>query len=426
MQSVRLLFPDMKAVLTAGPPAYEGHTVARLDGKVVMLKGAIPGETVEAEILSEKKDYSLATTVKILEPSPERVEPPCPHFTACGQSTVCGGCHLQYVSYPMQVGLKEEVLASSLRRIGKLELRLSEPLTGQPWSYRRRGQFKISGGRAGYFVERSNRLVDIDECHLMTPEINGAFINAKNILKSTDAREIHIFRGDKTLALIKGRGAGQDWSHICRLLLDGGFAGVRVEAEGVNSLIFGAERLTLDLDDLKYSVSTGSFFQSNWNLNRALVKLVFESLSPLGGKTVLDLYSGSGNFALPVARLARRVVAVEENRASIRDGKENARFNGIDNCEFVSSGVDGFKIRERFDAAILDPPRAGVSKTGVEKILAGTPSVIVYVSCNPATLARDMGRLRKNYEVESVRLVDFFPQTYHIEALAVLTRRRRS
>lgn len=412
----------MKIVLTAGPPAYEGYTVARLDGKVIMLKGAIPGETVEAEILHEKRDYSVASAVRILEPSPERVEPPCRYFT------VCGGCHLQYASYPMQVRLKEEALKSSLRRIGKLEPPLSAPLTGQPWNYRHRGKFRLSGGRAGYFMESSNRLVDVDECPLMAPEINKAFISAGKILKDANIGELHIFHGDKTVAMIKSRpaGFGHYWKHICEMLLDGGFAGVRVDVEGKKPQVYGSGKLTLGLDGLKYSVSAESFFQANWNMNRALVKLVMESLAPLEGKTVLDLCSGAGNFALPVARLARRVVAVEENRTSIRDGKENARINGIDNCEFVPSGVDGFEIRERFDAVILDPPRAGVPETGVGKILAVSPSVIVYVSCNPSTLARDIGRLRKDYKVESVRLVDFFPQTYHIEALTVLTRRRQS
>ena len=152
---------------------------------------------MEAEVLDEKKDYSVAVAIKILEPSPERVEPPCPYFGACG------GCQVQYASYPMQVGLKQEVLVSALRRIGKMELSLSEPLTGQPWNYRHRGQFKISGGRVGYFREHSRDLVDISSCPLMVDEINEVFINAKRLLKNTDAQELHICRGDKNLALIK-------------------------------------------------------------------------------------------------------------------------------------------------------------------------------------------------------------------------------
>ncbi|MHB8174881.1 MAG: class I SAM-dependent RNA methyltransferase [Nitrospirota bacterium] len=412
----------MKIILTAGPPAYGGYTVARQGGKVVMLRGAIPGEVVEAEVLQEKKDYSLAAAVNILEPSPERVEPPCRYFG------VCGGCQIQYASYPMQVRMKEDVLASTLKRIGKMEIPLSEPLTGQPWNYRHRGQFKIVGGRMGYFRERSKDLVDINRCPLMTEEINEAFINAKRVLKNTNARELHILRGDRTLALIRGRstGIGQDLEHISGLLVGQGFAGVRVEAEGGKPLIIGAERLNLELDGLSYSVSAGSFFQANWNLNRALVGLVLEGLAPIEGKTVLDLYSGAGNFALPVSRLARMVVAVEEGRSAVRDGKENAIRNGIKNCEFAGLGVDGFKIRDRFDAVIADPPRAGMSEEGIEKILSMSSEKVAYVSCNPATLARDLSRLKEDYAVESVRLIDFFPQTYHIEALALLTRRRRS
>jgi 23S rRNA (uracil1939-C5)-methyltransferase len=408
----------VKIKLTAGPPAYGGYTVARLDGKVVMLKGAIPGETVEAEVLQEKKDYSVAAAINILEPSPERVEPPCPYFG------VCGGCQIQYASYPMQIGIKKEVLASALRRIGKMDVTLAEPLTGQPWNYRRRGQFKISGGRVGYFREHSRELVDIDRCPLMVDEINGAFINAKRLLKNTDASELHICRGDVSLALIKvPRSTRHVWKDIAKELLDAGFAGVRVEIEGKKPLIFGAGKLGLDLDGIKYSVSPESFFQANWGLNRALVGLVLDGLKPMDGKTVLDLYAGAGNFSLPVSRLARKVVAVEEGRSSVMDAKENVKANGISNCEFVRCRADGFDIREEFDAVILDPPRAGITEAGIGKILSTAPGRIAYVSCNPATFARDLNKFQKDYKVESLRMVDFFPQTYHIEAMALLTRR---
>jgi 23S rRNA (uracil1939-C5)-methyltransferase len=404
--------------LTAGPPAYGGYTVARLGGKVVMLKGAIPGETALAEVLQEKKDYSVAEAVKILEPSPERVEPPCPYFGACG------GCQVQYASYPMQVGLKEEVLASALRRIGKMEVTLAEPLTGSPWNYRHRGQFKISGGRVGYFREHSRELVDIDRCPLMVEEINEVFINAKRLLKNTDASELHICRGDVSLALIKvPHSTRHVWKDIAKDLLDAGFAGVRVELEGKKPLSFGAGKLALELDGIEYSVSPESFFQANWGLNRALVGLVLDGLKPLAGKAVLDLYAGAGNFSLPVSRLARKVVAVEDGRTSVMDGKENVKLNKIENCGFVGCRVDGFDIRETFDAVIIDPPRAGITDAGIGKILSTAPGRIAYVSCNPATFARDLNKFQDDYEVDSLRMVDFFPQTYHIEAIALLTRR---
>jgi len=261
----------------------------------------------------------------------------------------------------------------------------------------------------------------------MVYEINEVFINAKRLLKNTDASELHICRGDKNLALIKVPSSTRHvWKDVCRDMLDGGFQGVRVEVEGKQPLLFGADKLNLELDGIKYSVSPESFFQANWSLNRALVDLVLESLKPVAGKAVLDLYAGGGNFSLPVSRLARRVVAVEEGRSSVKDGKENVKQNKIENCQFVRAGVDGFNIREKFDAVILDPPRAGITDAGIGKILSMMPEKIAYVSCNPATFARDLNKFQKDYSVESVRMVDFFPQTYHIEAFALLTRRRRS
>ncbi len=266
--------------------------------------------------------------------------------------------------------------------------------------------------------------MDINSCPLMVDEINEAFINAKRLLKNTDASELHICRGDKNLALIKVPSSTRHtWKDISKDLLDAGFQGVRVEIEGKQPLLFGAAKLNLELDGIKYSVSAESFFQANWSLNRALVDLVLESLKPVG-KAVLDLYAGAGNFSLPVSRLARKVVAVEEGRSSVKDGKENVKRNKIENCQFVSVSVDGFNIREKFDAVIADPPRAGITDAGIGKILSMMPERIAYVSCNPATFARDLNKFQKDYKVESVRMVDFFPQTYHIESFALLTRRK--
>jgi 23S rRNA (uracil1939-C5)-methyltransferase len=153
-------------ILTPTSPAYGGISIARLDGKVVMIKGAIPGETVEVHIDEDKKDYSTATVTIVQEPSPERVSPPCRYFGTCG------GCQLQFISYPHQIKLKEEVLEASLRRIAKLDIRLSNPLTGEAWHYRHRAQFKVAGEKIGFFREKSSDVVDIDSCPLMAHEIN--------------------------------------------------------------------------------------------------------------------------------------------------------------------------------------------------------------------------------------------------------------
>ncbi|MBI3592517.1 MAG: class I SAM-dependent RNA methyltransferase, partial [Nitrospirae bacterium] len=178
-----------------------------------------------------------------------------------------------------------------------------------------------------------------------------------------------------------------------------------------------------NLENLKYTISPMSFFQSHWKLNQAVVKFVKDNLQPLRGCRVLDLYSGAGNFSLPVAIDADEVIAVEENPHAIKDGKRNLEINNIRNCRFIRSSAENINIRGDIDILIVDPPRLGLTNRAIDKILAKTPERIAYISCNPATLGRDLKKFLTKYELESVRMIDFFPQTYHTESLTFLRLR---
>jgi 23S rRNA (uracil1939-C5)-methyltransferase len=168
-------------------------------------------------------------------------------------------------------------------------------------------------------------------------------------------------------------------------------------------------------------VSPEGFFQSNWKLNLSLVDIIKSSLQPLKDKKILDLYAGAGNFSLPLAKDAR-VIAVEENRAAIKDGTRNLKINKIRNCKFIRSSSENFQVKDHIDIVIIDPPRMGLTKKAMGNVLSVLPESIVYISCNPATFARDLKILLSKYEVESLRMIDFFPQTYHIETLAFLKK----
>ncbi len=267
---------DNRSALILEPvsPAYGGISIARLNGKVVMIKGAIPGETVEVTIDEDKKDYSTATVTKVLEPSPERVLPLCRYFGTCG------GCQLQFISYQHQTKLKEEVLKSSLLRIARLDIQLSDPLTGDPWHYRHRAQFKVSGKKIGFFREKSSNVVNIDSCPLMVHGINEGLKEARGILDGTDIRELHLACNNGTVALIKARGRSKaGWDKLADAFLRGGFLGLAVEFENKKLLKYGHAFLTFDLLGLKYTVSPASFFQGHWNLNLDVVRLVLETPS---------------------------------------------------------------------------------------------------------------------------------------------------
>ncbi|MEW6714731.1 MAG: class I SAM-dependent RNA methyltransferase [Nitrospirota bacterium] len=409
--------------LNVDRPAYGGLSIGRYEGKVVMIKGAaLPGETVEVVIEQEKKDFSIASVARIIKPSPHRIEPGCKLFG------ICGGCHLQHASYEEQVALKADILKDSLKRTAKIDIKLSAALAADsPWNYRYRGQFKIENGKIGFYREKSTDLIEIDNCPLMRDEINRSLKEVKNIIGGINAKEIHISCGDNLIALLKipeQRKAGTGFDRIASTFLDSGFSGLIIETGDKKIFRYGKPYLMLNLvgNDLQYTVSAMSFFQSNWELNQRVARLIKDTLQPYKGKKVLDLYAGAGNFSLPLAGDAE-VIAVEENPYAVEDGLRNLEINRINNCEFIRSSAEDFQTSDKIDILILDPPRPGLTQKAIKNVLTMMPEQIVYISCDPSTFSRDIRKLSEKYYVESVRMVDLFPQTFHIESLAFLKLR---
>lgn len=404
--------------LTIDSPAYGGFFIGRHEGKVVMVKGAvIPGEKAEVSIEEEKKDYIAASVKRIIEPSPHRIKPACDYFGTCG------GCHLQYISYEKQVQLKEDILRDCLRRLAKIDIGLSESIIdNNPWNYRFRGQFKISRGKIGFYREKTREVIDIETCPLMADSVNNCLGKSRQLLKEPKFTELHITSGDSYVALLKSRADGisiKGADKIAALFLSSGFSGLCIETQN-RLLQYGQPYAAMPLDGLKYTISPMSFLQSHWMLNQKVVRLIKDRLQPLKGKKILDLYSGAGNFSLPIAGDAE-VTAVEENPHAIADGKRNLKINNIKNCRFICSAAEKFYTKEHFNILILDPPRSGLTNRVINTVFTIMPEQIIYISCNPATLSRDLKKLFKKYEVESVRLIDFFPQTFHIESLVFLS-----
>jgi 23S rRNA (uracil1939-C5)-methyltransferase len=413
----------MVETVRAETPVYGGYVIART-GKVTFVTGAVPGELVEVTVEENKKDYSLATVRSVLEPSPFRREAPCRIFGRCG------GCQIQFIGYEKQVSIKEEILLDAMRRIGGIEILLMPSLTGVEFGYRHRGQFKVSpAGEIGFFRQGTREVIPVDECPLMIDQINAVLGNLKE-LDLRGLKEVHLSAGDSVTALLKGTVSEE----LCQEILRRGIAGVAFEKG--DSL--GKDYITLDLNGLAYSVTPWSFFQANWALNRKVVETVVGRLGPLEGKRVLDLYAGAGNFSLPLSGEGAEVVAVEENQFAVEDGRRNATLNGIRTCSFIHSTAEGIFAPKnmqkfsrllgegRYDLVVLDPPRPGLTSGCLKKIIEIGSKEILYVSCNPATLARDIGKMSGQYGLESLSLIDFFPNTYHIEAVAILKRKEGS
>ncbi|MBI5634588.1 MAG: class I SAM-dependent RNA methyltransferase [Nitrospirae bacterium] len=391
-------------------PAYGGYSIAR-DEKVILIKGAVPGELVDVNIDERKRDYMLGTVTQVVEPSEFRVEPPCPVFG------ICGGCHLQFIAYEKQVSMKEEVLVDSLTRLGGIEVQLSPSLTDAQWHYRHRAQFKISReGTIGFFRESSRDVVFFESCPLMIDRINELLQRIRERNLAAGLKEIHLSAGDSAAALLRGEAVDPERTEAFREI---GIASIAVN----DTLIEGSGAVAFDLNGLNYTVSPWTFFQAHWSLNLKAAGFIAGRAAPLEGKKVLDLYAGAGNFSLPIAQAAEEVVLVEENPFAVEDGTRNLKLNGLKNCRFVKSSAEKYRMQKKFDMIILDPPRPGLTSEVVKKILDMPSDTIVYVSCNPSTLARDLKKLKTVYDIDSVQMIDFFPNTYHIEAAAFLRRR---
>jgi len=396
-------------ILRPSLPAYGGYSIAR-DEKIILIKGAIPGELVEVHIDERKRDYMLGTVTQVVEPSEFRVKPKCPVFG------ICGGCHLQFIDYEKQVNMKEEVLVDSLARIGGIEVQLSPSLTNAQWHYRHRAQFKISReGTIGFFRQSSRDMVLFESCPLMIDPINVLLQRIKENNLASGLKEIHLSIGDSAAALLRG-GADPERSEAFR---DIGLSSIAVN----DTLIEGSGTIMFDLNGLQYRVSPWTFFQAHWTLNLKVAEFIADLVAPLEKKKVLDLYAGAGNFSLPIARYAEEVLLVEENPFAVEDGARNLKLNGLKNCRFVRSSAEKYRIQKKFDIIILDPPRPGLTSEVVKKVLETPSDTIVYISCNPSTLARDLKKLKTTYDLQSVQMIDFFPNTFHIEAAALLKRK---
>ena len=386
---------------------YGGDGLARLNGEVVLVPFVLPGERAAVEAVARKPGLLRSKLVELRETSPERVAARCPYFARCG------GCHYQHARYEMQLALKRGILAETLRRVGKFEppeeIRV---IAAEPWHYRNRAQFRIRGTELGYLEAQSNKLCPIDQCPISSPRINQAIATLREMLRDPRwprfLRSLELFTDETRLqlnVLETERPVAQRFFDWC--------------LEKMPDLVPGA--LDYPAASALYRVSGGSFFQVNRYLIDQVVDLALENAQ---GDGALDLYSGVGLFSLPLARRVARVTAVESSLAAVRDLRFNAERAGVA-LDANQSSVESYlaSLTAAPDFVLADPPRAGLGKTVVAQLARLAPARITIVACDPATLARDLaGLLAGGHRLEGVTMIDLFPQTFHIEAIAHLSR----
>ncbi len=417
--------------------AFKGYGITRVDGKVLFIPYSVTGDKIQAEIIEEKKDYSIGRLIKIIEPSPWRVNPPCPYFG------VCGGCQWQHIGYSFHGELKSEILREILKRVGRMEkipFATVSP-SREPYGYRARVQLKVKGKAIGYYQERSQQVVDIDHCPISHPLINlmiPILREERSFFSRMDGVEINVSpeegKGILILYLLPSLSFDRGMDDFLRTLLQNfqtlkgivvvGKSGPNVIGDpSLNfSLAFlcgGEERI------LRLRASPGSFFQVNPGQNRSLVETVLDLSATKKDEKVLDLYAGIGNLTLPLATVAKEVTGVEENGVAVEDARVNAERNGIRQCHFIPGRVEEVLKnwrRPRPDLIVLDPPRAGC-KGMIDRIVVLRPRRMVYIACDPATFSRDLHLFsERRYDLQRLALIDMFPQSYHMEVVGLLTQ----
>jgi len=408
-------------ILRPSSPAHGGAAVARDDGKVWLVNYALPGEVVEAEPRGRQGGVAVAAATRVIEASPHRVAAPCPYFGACG------GCQLQHASYAHQLELKRQVLEEAWARAG-LRLPPDTAVLGMddPWRYRIRGEFEAVAGaggwRFGFHRLRSHSVLPIDSCVIHDARIESAlpaFAQAANELQLTGLQNLLLTAEPTGSGLLwrlrfhgrEPRWPRDDFAHRVAELLPG------------STLL--DEAMTLEFWNMTFRVRSDTFLQTNYKQMLVLYQVALDMLQTKSEERILDLYAGIGTISVAVARSGAAVTAIEENPHAVQLGRLNARINSA-RVEYLPGKVETVLRAIRLgqhQAVILDPPRAGCEPAALAELIRLGPDRLVYVSCEPSTHARDLvGLVRGGYRVRRAAIVDMFPQTYHIESVAMLER----
>ena len=451
--------------------AAEGKAVAHVDGQVVFVPYCVPGDVADLQVTRKKHSFMEARVERVVKPSDKRCEAVCKHYG------VCGGCKWQILPYSEQLRWKQQQVTDNLVRIGKVELPEIEPILGSEavYGYRNKLEFTFADHKwltaeqmrekvpfepgLGFHIPNCfDKVLDIEECHLM-PEVNNRLRNRVRTYAIADGMTFyneHTHEGMLRTLIVRMNDAGEvmvvvvfgeEMNEKSRGLM----TMIQSEFEEVVSLWYcvnkkmndtigdqelvlyaGKDHLIETMEDLRFKIRPKSFYQTNTRQALRLYEVAREFAGLTGKETVYDLYTGTGTIAQFVARQARQVIGIEYVEDAIEDARLNARMNGIDNVRFFAGDMKDILTREFIneqgqpDVVITDPPRAGMHEDVVKVLLEAAPKRIVYVSCNPATQARDVNLLAADYAVRRVQPVDMFPQTQHVENVVLMERENAS
>lgn len=387
-----------------------GRGLGYIDGKICFVPNALPGETVDVEITYSTKKFIEAKVLNYITKSSDRINIQCPFYSSCG------ACQFLNMSIIKENEFKTDKVKNLIKRIGNINTDLvRDCVSVNEYNYRNKATFHVENNKLGYYQEKTNSLVEIDNCLILREEINNTIPKLQEIInfKENNIKEIMVRCGNNTSNLMVN------------------FIGKVKNLDGVedffdvvyvnDKLIIGSTMISL-IGRFEFKVSPKSFFQVNGKLVENLYDEVLNYCIENKPKNVLDLYCGTGTIGIYISDVVNRVLGIDMSESSINNALDNRELNNIKNVEFVCSKVEDYidKIIGKHDLVVVDPPRAGLDKKTVEYLKKISSNAIIYISCDPATMARDLSQLSDIYKIESIKPFNMFPKTYHVECVCVL------
>lgn len=393
---------------------YMGRGITRIDNVVTFVAGALLDEIVEIKIIKENKKFQEAIAVKVIKANSERVEALCPFYNECG------GCDLMHMNYEAQLEFKKNKVISTLKKFSGLNLKINDVIKAEDiFNYRNKITFHVNNA-IGFFKKKSNDFIQVDNCLICDQKINELLAELSK-LPLNKIKNI-IIRSSKniqeTMLIVES-------DQEIELTKIGGFDSIYLLKNSKYYLKYGNKNIAEKMNDLIFYISPSAFFQVNTNQAIKLYNKVKEYAALKSNETLLDLYCGTGTIALYLSKQCKKVYGIEINEEAIKDANFNKDKNKIKNAEFHCLNANKFlnKIKDKIDVVVVDPPRGGLDNKTIDSILKLQPKRLIYVSCDVATLARDLKLLSEFYEVIEVTPVDMFPNTCHVENVSLLKLR---
>lgn len=397
---------------------HQGRGICYIDNKITFVENSLPDEEVDIRIINSKKKFNEGIVVKYIKKSNDRIDNVCPYYEKCG------GCNLLHLDYNNQLKYKQNKIVDIMKRFAGLDCVNNIIPCDNQFNYRNKVVFKVYNNKIGYYERRTNKIVEINNCRLIDNSFNNIIndiskfdlsnineIMIRNINSQNTALTLYLQKMIKHVQI-------EDYCKNNNIILT---QIIKNNSNKVNE----KSKIIARLNNYKYLVSPLSFFQVNTNQTIKLYDKIVEFLEPDINDNVLDLYCGTGTIGIYVSKYVKKVLGIEIINDAIRDANKNKEINHLDNIEFLCGDTESVikNVNSKFNKIIVDPPRAGLTNSVINDILRLNPDRVVYVSCDPITLARDLKILNEKYDIKDITPVDMFPNTFHVECVAVMDRK---